>query len=349
MKLIRGYWTKERCREEARKYKSVNEFKENSRYSFDKSLKNKWLSEFFIEYSPKIIPKERCQEEALKYLSRNDFKFKSLSEYEKARKSGWLDEICSHMTIKPSSYWTKERCQEEALLYKTRTEFKNKSYQAYKYSLINCWFDDICSHMPIIGNMYKRCIYAFEFADNSVYVGLTYNLNKRSESHFKSLQSQVNRHISKTGLQPKIVKLSDYIDVNLAKIKEGEFIEFYRNNNWFILNIQKSGGVGGKLKHTREECFYIVNKYKNLYDFRKNEPNIYKTIIRYNWNDILSLLERNFKEHGYWTKEKCQEVALKYNNRIDFFKLDVSAYNKSQKSGWLNDICSHMSPKWKRL
>lgn len=241
--------------------------------------------------------------------------------------------------------WTKERCHEEALKYKSRNDFRrgNGSTWAYRISLKNNWMNDICSHMSIVGNMYKRCIYAFEFADNSVYVGLTYNLNKRSESHFKSLQSQVNRHISRTGLQPNIVKLTDYIDVNVAKIKEGEFIEFYRNNNWFILNIQKSGGVGGKLKHTREECFDVVNKYKKLYDFRKKELNIYKTIIRYNWDDLLLLLGRDLKEHGYWTKEKCQEVALKYNNRIDFFKLDVSAYNKSQKNGWLDDVCSHMN------
>ncbi len=92
-----------------------------------------------------------------------------------------------------------------------------------------------------------------------------------------------------------IVKLTDYIDVDDAKIKEGEFIEFYRNNKWNILNIQKSGGVGGKLKHTREECLNIVNKYKKLYDFRKNEPSIYNTIIRYNWSDLLFLLERDKK------------------------------------------------------
>ena len=28
-------------------------------------------------------------------------------------------------------------------------------------------------------------------------------------------------------------------------------------------------------------------------------------------------------------------------SRIDFFKNDISAYNKSQKNGWLDEICSH--------
>ncbi len=57
----------------------------------------------------------------------------------------------------------------------------------------------ICSHMSIIGNMFIKDVYIrFEFDDNSVYIGLTYNLNKRSESHFKSSHSQVNKHISKT-------------------------------------------------------------------------------------------------------------------------------------------------------
>jgi hypothetical protein len=56
----------------------------------------------------------------------------------------------------------------------------------------------------------------------------------------------------------------------------------------------------------------------------------------------LILLERDKKERGYWTKEKCNEISLKYNRRIDFFKLDVTAYNKAQKNGWLDELCSHM-------
>jgi predicted GIY-YIG superfamily endonuclease len=341
MKLPRGYWTKERCQEEALKYKSSNELKDVNGYIYVKCFKNNWLDEFFDNHKNKIITKERCQEEALKYQSRKNFSNNSKPEYTKALRNKWLDDICTHMLKKPSSFWTKERCQEEALKYKTRTEFKNKSYQAYKHSRINCWFDDICSHMPIIGNMYKRCIYSFEFEDNYVYIGLTYNIDKRSEGHYTNLSSQVNKHIKSTNLQPKLTKLSDYIDVELAKVKEGEYVKLYKDNGWNILNIQKTGNTGGIRKITEDKCREVVEKYTSLFTFRKEQPNIYKNIIRYNWKHLLEGLYRDKKEIGYWTKEKCQETALKYSRRIDFFKKDISAYNKAQKNGWLDEICLH--------
>jgi predicted GIY-YIG superfamily endonuclease len=199
--------------------------------------------------------------------------------------------------------------------------------------------------MPIIGNMFKRCIYSFEFDDNHVYIGLTYNIDKRSESHYNSLSSQVNKHIKNTNLQPKLTKLSDYIDVELAKIKEGEYIELYRSNGWNILNNQKAGNTGGIRKITEDKCREIVEKYTSLFLFRKEQPNTYKNIIRYNWKHLLEDLSRNTKESGYWTKEKCQETALKYSRRIDFFKKDISAYNRAQMDGWLDEVCLHMIKK----
>ena len=40
MKLPRGYWTKERCQEEALKYKSSNELKDVNGYIYVKCFKN---------------------------------------------------------------------------------------------------------------------------------------------------------------------------------------------------------------------------------------------------------------------------------------------------------------------
>lgn len=45
---------------------------------------------------------------------------------------------------------------------------------------------------------------------------------------------------------------------------------------------------------------------------------------------------------GYWTKENVRNEALKYNNRLDFYKKSSGAYDKAQKNGWLDEVCSHM-------
>ena len=292
--------------------------------------------------------KERCKEEAFKYLSADDLKLNNNYVYVKCFKNNWLIEFYDNFN-KRDIIWTKERCKEEALKYKTRTEFKNNSYHAYKYSLLNFWIDDICSHMPIIGNMYKRCIYAFEFTDKYVYIGLTYNIDKRSESHYKDSNSQVNKHMMSTKLEPKIIKLTDYIDVEIAKEKEFEYIELYKNMGWYILNIQKAGNTGGIKKITEELCREEISKYTSLNLFRNEKPNIYSNVIRNGWKYLLSDLDRNSKVKGYWTKEKCIEISIKYSYRIDFFKNDSNVYNISRKKGWLDEICSHMNSKRRSL
>ena len=43
-----------------------------------------------------------------------------------------------------------------------------------------------------------------------------------------------------------------------------------------------------------------------------------------------------------WTKNKCTEEALKYNNKKDFYTKSSYAYKKSCQKGWMKDICSHM-------
>lgn len=44
----------------------------------------------------------------------------------------------------------------------------------------------------------------------------------------------------------------------------------------------------------------------------------------------------------YWTKEKCQEEALKYQSRTTFQKGSSSAYKSARINNWLDEICSHM-------
>ena len=43
-----------------------------------------------------------------------------------------------------------------------------------------------------------------------------------------------------------------------------------------------------------------------------------------------------------WTKEKCQEEALKYKTRTKFSRRSSRAYEVARKNNWLNEMCSHM-------
>ena len=345
-----GYWTKEMCCEDALKYKTRTEFQEKSSKAYHTSRVNKWLDDVCSHMIPFSKPrgywtKERCQEESLKYTTITEFRKKSLSAYHKSFNLKIIDEICSHMIKKlPRGYWTKEKCHEESLKYKTRTEFRKKSSSAYKNSLKLKIIDDVCSHMIQYGDLYKRCIYSYEFSDNCVYVGLTYNLEKRHNNRKTDKKDAVTKHIMITGIQPILKQLTDYIDVKESRIKEGEYVKKYKNEGWIILNKTGTGSVGGDiLKWTKDKCQEKALKYNTRSDFRKNDRNVYFTCCDRKWiDDVCSHMIQLRKPNRYWTKERCQYESLKYTSRGEFQKKSVSAYSISSKNKWLDDICIHM-------
>jgi len=347
-------WTKEKCLEIALMYKTRYEFFMNNRSAYDFSTKNNWLDEFYGENNKKKAgywTKERCQEEALKYESRNEFRIGSGSAYMKCCENNWLDEICSHMNMKnkPLGYWTKERCQEEASMYKHRSEFQKGSSSAYFRSHQMGWIDDVCSHMIVIGNKHRRCIYAIEFPDNHAYIGLSYDYENRFSNHIKDVihnKSSVLSHIKKHGIIPEVKQISDYIDVNAASKLEEIVKKDYEKNGWIILNKVKCGSIGGNSVPiwTKDRCQEEALKYKNKKDFLKNSSACCVSAYKNKWmEDICThmvLKDRNKK--GYWTKERCQEEALKYKSRYEFEKGSPGAYSAARKNEWRDDIFSHM-------
>jgi len=289
--------------------------------------------------------KERCAEEALKYESRIDFQRESTGAYLKAMRQNWLNEICYHMREikKKNNYWVKERCAEEALKYKTRKDFKNKCGTAYQKSHEGGWINEICSHMITFGNKIKRCIYVYEFDDNSAYVGLTYNINNRHIRHTTDNSSVVYNKI-KENISYIRKQLTDYIDIEEAKEMENFYVNEYKNNKWNILNSVKTGSLGGDfLKWTKEKCQEEALKYKYRTDFQNNSRGSYLRSKRSGWLDeVCSHMKRPPSHKLKWNKEKCGEEALKYKKRSDYKKSSGSSYVAASKNKWLDEICSHM-------
>ncbi len=79
--------------------------------------------------------------------------------------------------------WDMRSIKSEAKKYKSRTEFARKSGGGYMYAREKGILDDICKHMKEKGNSFTRMIYAYEFSDNHVYIGLTFNEKKRKSEH----------------------------------------------------------------------------------------------------------------------------------------------------------------------
>lgn len=97
-----GYWTKENCIFEAKKYKTRSEWQRNSSASYKLAIKNGWLGECCKHMVNLRKPngywtKGNCIAEGKKYKTRHEWYINSHTSYSNARKNGWLDEGCKHM------------------------------------------------------------------------------------------------------------------------------------------------------------------------------------------------------------------------------------------------------------
>jgi hypothetical protein len=229
---------------------------------------------------------EKCIDDSLKYTTKSDWIKNSAGAYDAAHRNGWLDICSKHMKIftKPKGFWTLEHCQEDALKFTNKLEWAKISAGAYDAAIRNNWMELCCKHMISLGSKYRRLIYAFEFSDKSVYVGLTFNIEKRKSDHLLSNKSAVHKFIQKTKLDYEFKVLSDYLDRDNASIEEGKFLKIYKDNGWRILNRIKTGGLGGDIrKWTKETCIIEALKYSTKTDWI-NAPNAsYQIAVKHDW------------------------------------------------------------------
>lgn len=292
---------------------------------------------------------EMCKIEALKYKSKGELLNNCSSAYNSISKNNWGDELYSHMENKhrrSRNYWTKENCQIEAYKYTTIKDFRREAYSAYTTSVKQKWICDICLHMKILGNSYKRFIYAYEFYDNHVYVGLTYNVEERDNNHKK--RGTVFNYIKETGIVPILKQLViEPVDVNEAVRLERSYLEDYISNGWIPLNVAPTGSIGGgNVKWTFDKIKEIALNYTNITDFNRDYSWAYQVAKTKNWlGEIMSHMIIKNKPRGYWDYNKCKEEAFKYTSRKAFGLNSSVAYSKARKNEWLDDICSHMSSK----
>lgn len=225
--------------------KNRKEFSTKFNGSYRAAQKLNCLDELFEWYGGVSHKIEDVHKVALMCKTRGIFQKTYVNEYDYAHKKGWLETVCSHMEILQVS-WTIDLCAIESIKYQTRKEFINGSYNAYQAALRHGWLDEICTHMKIPNSLdYLRIIYAYEFPDNYVYIGLTKDFKTREYARNNNINDPVTLHKNTTNKTPSIIYLTDYIPPLEAQNIEKEFIQEYKDNGWNILNRNSGGSLGG--------------------------------------------------------------------------------------------------------
>jgi len=94
---------------------------------------------------------------------------------------------------------------------------------------------------------------------------------------------------------------------------------------------------------TKEKCHEVALLCSSRIEFNNKYSSAYVKCVKNKWlYDICNHMIIIKNKTGYWNKEKCHEVALKYTTRSDFKSKKSHIYRISCDNNWLDEICSHM-------
>lgn len=242
--------------------------------------------------------------------------------------------------------YSKEDCLKAAIKCSSRSEFEKKYSGEYAKAMRMGWLDEVCAHMKVVGNRYRRCIYAYLFEQDDlkyVYVGLTGNIAKRDKEHRVRTSSAVNKFAQRHHLEiPPVRQMTDYLPKDQAATREGEILQQFVSNGCIPINIQKTGGLGGHLPddgYTYSQCQDAAAKYSKRSEWKQKDYSTYYIASKYDWIDTIMPQNKPFgnQQTRYWTIERCCDLAKGCATITEFREKYPSAYTRICKSKW-NDI-----------
>lgn len=154
LKKPNGYWTRERCLEDAALYRTKADWRRYSLGAYSSAHKNGWMDFCCGHMVSSKRPngfwtKDKCLSHALRYKTRLEWQSSHQASYKAAYKNRWLDDCCAHMDrpVSPRGFWTLDRCVESASRFQTRNGWRLGDHPAYKAARRRGWVDACCAHM----------------------------------------------------------------------------------------------------------------------------------------------------------------------------------------------------------
>lgn len=206
--------------------------------------------------------------------------------------------------------WTYEKCKEICKKCESIKELRNNYGSAYTLIHRNKWTDLFKNFKPL-GSLKDRYIYVYEHTDNTVYIGLTYNPEKRHNDHMQRNQLLIN----KKDIQTYRV-IAGPMDKCLAAEVEVSTIEDYSLQGWTILNKAKGGSLGNQdnvwnFKKVDE----IARNCQSRTEMARNHGSAYQWAYRNGkLSEIFSHLNPSLNI------ERTEEEILEITNRCSSYK-----------------------------
>ncbi len=335
-------WTDESLAELAQKYTTLKDFRENHGGAY-KTAQDRGILNDITKHMPrvKIWSYDEAKQEAEKYNTFADFQKNSLA-FSQSYKNGWTNDFKKFLKLRKGEWekYTKDMVIADVAKSVNKNDFRSKFPLSYKAARERGWYDEVTQPLVSVVDDRTRLIYAYEFPDKSVYVGLTVNEKRRKSGHLNitDVESPVAQHMIDTGLEPVYKLIVKDLTPKEAQESEGCTEEKYKLNGWKVLNRYKTGSLGACRKFwTKEMAQKESEKYKTRIEFKKGNKNAYQAAQKYGWlKDLTKNME--YVDRTIWDYENSKNLAKKYKTRSEFKRANFAAWNNSRKNGWLDEF-----------
>lgn len=254
------------------------------------------------------------------------------------------------MKRKPNGYWKNsyDHCYEAAKKFHSRSEFQKKNCGAYEASKANGWIESFSWLTGIphdIESDKVDTVYLYEFiAQKAVYIGRTINVIETKRRHKSaSFNDVVFRFAKEHNIEiPEMRILEQGLTILDGKAKEHFWKEYYSFAGYNVLNKAKTGrysGSSGNLGSgfTKEVCYNLAKDCTTITEYSIRYSRAYQKSLENNWIKNYFWFVQTQKPKGFWTKERCCEVAKKCANMRDMQKKYPRAYDVSVKNKWIKE------------
>lgn len=305
LKKPNGYWNRERCEEEARKYKSKGEFLKGCSAAHHAAVINGWLNDYdwLIDKRIDIIKdKIDCVYVYVFEDAKTAYVGRTLIRRQKKRDKEHIfnletDNVARfakkhHVPVPPMTILETDLTLEEGL---DREDFWRRWYEDHGYTMLN----------RLATGVGKGSLGAIS----------------HGKWNRKTCCEEAKKYKSATEFLKANGSAYD------AARRNGWLIDY----TWFIKYWEP--------KWDKETCYEKAKKYKTRSDFQRGSAGAYNKALRTGWIEEYDWMpSRQQKPLGYWDNyDNCFEEAKKYKNRRRFQRGSMAAYMKAWKHGWLDD------------
>lgn len=252
--------------------------------------------------------------------------------------SAWVPKFCAKKYLRlPDAYFVND-----AKKYSTRKEWIDGADSTYQHvhNHRRHLLEECCAHMrKNVGPLARGYqVYAYEFSDNSAYVGITCNPERRHKDH--SARGPVYRKASQ-GIVFTLKVLADSLPPSEAASREVSSIKHYADTGWSILNTKDGGSLGQiTFKHSYDALLLASKEYSSRTAWNNANSGEYQAACLRRWIDRISE-ENGWPKHAtHWTYQECLASAKVYESSTAWTLHDKRAYLSAWRNGWLPRIAA---------